>query len=66
MCQSNLNDEKAICVIDTMGCEVPDTSYEEDQFEETDIPTPSTEAANQGSSGTTLYENPDGNTFFCG
>jgi hypothetical protein len=49
-----------------MGCEVPDTSYEEDQFEETDIPTPSTEAANQGSSGMTLYENPDGNTFFCG
>ena len=65
LCQSLLGDDRAVCVLDVMGCEVPLTDFESDGTAATELETePETGSFSEGQGA--LYENPEGNDYFCG
>lgn len=56
-CRVKLNDARAVCVIDVMDCEISMEGSEED-FSNLQI--------TDESGGNTVFDNPEGNSFFCG
>lgn len=61
-CRIKLDNTKAVCDFDEMGCEIPAEKNEQSQNEETLV----LDSSNSIPYGESKYENPDGNSFFCG
>ena len=67
VCQTLLNNIRAICITDMMACEIPIDESEQNQSDDAAV----IDSANLGgvansSGGDAMYENPEGNAFFCG
>lgn len=56
-CRVKLNDARAVCVLDVMDCDILMEESEED---------PSGIQSSDSLEGSTTFDNPEGNSFFCG
>lgn len=62
VCRETFNDARAVCVIDVMSCEVQMSGSDQEGTQTIATGSSETENANL----LTMYENPEGNTYFCG